>query len=55
LSEENRRLKEANCGSIISARDTAHDVVMVLRGMFSTNKLAEIRRLIGKAELGVRV
>jgi hypothetical protein len=50
LSEENRRLKEANGGSILSPSDTARDVVAVLHGMFSPNKLAEIRRLLGKAQ-----
>jgi hypothetical protein len=48
LSEENLRLKEANGGSTISARDSARDVVTVLRGMFSARKLEEIRRLLGK-------
>jgi hypothetical protein len=50
LSEENQRLKEANGGSTITARDTARDVVTVLRGMFSASKLVEIRALLGKAE-----
>jgi hypothetical protein len=48
LSEENLRLKEANGCSTISARDSARDVVTVLRGMFSARKLEEIRSLLDK-------
>jgi hypothetical protein len=50
LEEENHRLKEANGGNTFTRKDSARDVVMVLRSMFSEGKLREICKLLGKAE-----
>jgi hypothetical protein len=47
LKEEVAQLKEANGGNIFTSKDTARDVVRVLRDTFSVSKLAEIRRLLG--------
>jgi hypothetical protein len=48
LDEQNCRLRAANGGNNITSRDTARDVVTVLRSLFSEPKLTEIRRLLGK-------
>jgi hypothetical protein len=50
LSEENQRLKQLNGGNTFTAKDTARDVVRILRSMFSESKLTEIRKLLGQAE-----
>jgi hypothetical protein len=48
LEQENHRLKEAG-GNLFTSKDSARDVVGVLRSMFSESKLGEIRALLGKA------
>ena len=50
IEEENARLKQLNGGNTFTGKDTARDVVRVLRATFTENKLAEIRRL-RKAEV----
>jgi hypothetical protein len=52
LEEENTRLKEANGGNNITTKDTAADVVKVLRSLFSASKLARIRQLLGETGPG---
>lgn len=47
LQEENNRLR-ASDGGAVSSKDTARDVVRLLRGLFSESKVAEIRRLLGR-------
>jgi hypothetical protein len=48
LSDENRRLKDANGGNLFTPQDRPVDVVRVLISTFSARKLTEIRRLLGE-------